>query len=75
MANINKLNKAMDLMRKRDARLVQTNCDGKPIFWIAPGGRVESTIAKQIIDHPQVIGGKDALYPGHHQTWRMCPSV
>jgi hypothetical protein len=23
--------------------------------------------------HPQVEGGKDALFPGHHQTWRMRP--
>jgi hypothetical protein len=37
------------------------------------GGRVEPEIAKRIIAHPQVIGGKDALFPGHHQTWRMRP--
>jgi hypothetical protein len=70
---INKLNIAMDTMRKPDARLIQTfSYYGKPDYWITPGGgRVEQKIAEQIIAHPQVIGGRDALFPGHHQTWRM----
>jgi hypothetical protein len=71
--SISKLNVAMDAMRRPGSRLVQTNHHGRPDFWIAPsGGRVEPDIAKRIIDHPQVVGGKDALFPGHHQTWRMC---
>ena len=69
--SIKKFSAAMDAMRKQDARMVQTNCDGKPVFWITGAGRVEPTIAQQIINHPQVVGGKDALFPGHHQTWRM----
>ena len=74
-ASINKLNDAMDAMRRPDARLIQTfSYYGKPDYWIAPsGGRVEQKIAEQIISHPQVIGAKDALFPGHHQTWRMRP--
>ena len=65
-------NQAMDSMRRPDSRLIQTNCHGRLDFWIAPsGGRVEPDIAKRIIAHPQVIGGRDALFPGHHQTWRM----
>jgi hypothetical protein len=69
---INKLIHAMDAMRRPGSRLVQTNYHGRPDFWIAPsGGRVEPAIAKQIIGHPQVMGGKDALFPGLHQTWRM----
>jgi len=72
---INKLNDAMDAMRRPGSRLVQTNYHGRPDFSIAPGGsRVEQKIAEQIIAHPQVIGGKDALFPGHHQTWRMRPN-
>jgi len=73
MKPINKINVAMDAMRKPDARLIQTfSYYGKPDYWIAPGGgRVEQKIAEQIIAHPQVVGGKDALFPGHHQTWRM----
>jgi len=69
---ISKLNDAMDLMRRPDTRLIQTNYHGRPDFWITPsGGRVEPDIAKGIIAHPQVIGGRDALFPGYHQTWRM----
>ena len=64
---------AMNAMRRPDARLIQTfSYYGKPAYWIAPGGgRVEVKIAERIIAHPQVIGGKDALFPGHHQTSRM----
>ena len=68
----NKFSRAMDAMRRPGARMMQTNYHGRPDFWIAPNGyRVEPDIAKRIIAHPQVIGGKDALFPGHHQTWRM----
>ena len=70
----NKFNDAMDAMRRPGSRMIQTNYQGRPDFWITPrGGRVEPDIAKRIIDHPQVICGKDALFPGHHQTWRMRP--
>jgi hypothetical protein len=74
--SINKLNDAMDAMRRQDARLIQTfSYYGKPDYWISPAGcRVEQNIAEQIMAHPQVEGGKDALFPGHHQTWRMRPS-
>jgi hypothetical protein len=73
---IKKLSSAMNAMRRPGARLIQTfSYYGKPDYWIAPGGgRVDSKIAEQIIAHPQVIGGEDALFPGHHQTWRMRPS-
>ena len=54
---ISKLSDAMDAMRKPDTRLVQTNCNGRPDFWIAPsGGRVEPDVARRIIAHPQEIG-------------------
>jgi hypothetical protein len=72
--SIKKFSAAMDAMRKPDTRLLQTNCDGRPTFWIAPVvAAFEPEIAKRIIAHPQIIGGKDALFPGHHQTWRMRP--
>jgi hypothetical protein len=71
---INKFNDAMDAMRRPGSQMIQTNYHGRPDFWIHPsGGRVEPDIAKKIIAHPQVIGGRDALFPGLHQTWRMCP--
>jgi hypothetical protein len=67
------LNRALDLLRLPGRRLIQTfSYYGKPDYSIVPGGgRVEPDVAKRIIDHPQVIGGKDALFPGHHQTWRI----
>jgi hypothetical protein len=72
MAGISKLNRAMDCMRRSDARLVLTNHNGRPDYWITPGGiRIEPDIAKRIIAHPQVRGGKDALFPGLDQTWRL----
>jgi hypothetical protein len=76
MKLINKFNVAMDAMRRPGAVLIQTfSYYGKPDYWIVPGGgRVEQKIAEQIIAHAQVIGGKDALFPGHHQTWRMRPN-
>jgi hypothetical protein len=70
---INKLKDAMDAMGGPDARLIQTfSYYGKPDYWISPAGcRVEQKIAEQIMAHPQVEGGRDALFPGHHQTWRL----
>jgi hypothetical protein len=69
----NKFNRAMDAMRRPDARMIQTNFHGRPDYWIAPSGhRVEPDVAQKIINHPQVVGA-DALFPGHHQTRRMRP--
>ena len=74
-ASINKLNDAMDAMSRQDARLIQTfSYYGRPDYWISPAGcRVEQKIAEQLMAHPQVEGCKDALFPDHHQTWRMRP--
>ena len=68
-----KLMAAMDAMRRPDARLIQTfRFRGEPDHWIVPGNvRVDPDIAKRVMSHPQVVGCKDALFPGHHQTWRM----
>jgi hypothetical protein len=65
--------RAMDAMRRPGARMIQTfSYYGKPDYSIVPnGGRINPDMAKRIIAHPQVIGGKDALFPGHHQTWRI----
>jgi hypothetical protein len=65
----------MDAMRGPNARLIQTfSFRGEPDHWIAPVGvRVDAKVAEQIKAHPHVVGGKDALFPGHHQTWRMRP--
>jgi len=66
-----KFHRAMNWMRKPGARLVLTNANGKPDYWIVGGGRIEPDIAKRIIVHPGVRAGKDALFPGLDQTWRL----
>jgi hypothetical protein len=69
---IKKLNNAMNALRQVDARMVQTNHHGKCDFWILPhGGRVDPAVARQVMDHPQVAGQKDALFPGMNQTWKL----
>ena len=67
--------RALDLLRIQEARMIQTNIRGRSEFWIVPGGKIEPEMAARLMTHPQVIGGKDALFPGHHQTWRMHPSA
>jgi hypothetical protein len=63
--------RAIDLLRCRDARLIQTNNKGGPEFWIVLGGKVEPEMAARLIAHPQVRGGKDSLFPGLDQTYRI----
>jgi hypothetical protein len=64
--------KAMNLMRRPDARLIQMNVRNKWEYWIAPSGvRVKPKIAEQIKSHQQVKGGADAMWPGLDQTWRI----
>ena len=62
--------KAMTLMRVPNARLVRMHglAGG---FYVVPGGRVEYAVAGKIIAHPLVRGGRDGLFPGHDQTWRV----
>ena len=66
-----KLHKALDALRKPDARLIQTNNPSHPEYCITGVGRIETKTAQQIISHPQIIGAKDALFPGLDQTWRF----
>jgi hypothetical protein len=66
-----KLHGAIDLMRRRDARMIQTNTDNRVEHWITPGVYIDATLAAQIKAHPQVEAGKDSLFPGLDQTWRL----
>jgi hypothetical protein len=55
------------------SRLVHMH-GGKPNdchWFVLPGGAVSEQTATAIINHPSVIAGKDGLFPGHDQTWRM----
>jgi hypothetical protein len=59
-------------MRVPGTRLVQTfSFRGEPDYAITGYGHVERKIAEQIIGHAQIVGGKDALFPNHHQTWQI----
>lgn len=70
---VSKYHRALDVMRKPDARLIQTNGNGGRLnYSIAPYGvQLEPEVAKRIINHPQVVGGKDCMWPGLDQTFRM----
>jgi hypothetical protein len=66
--------KAMDLMRVNDARLVKMFTDASPdgfAHYIVPGGLVDPATAEKIKHHPLVTESKDGLFPGHDQTWRI----
>jgi hypothetical protein len=69
-----KLHQALDLLRRKDARMVQTNGQNgnRTEYWMWPACvRIEPKLAEAIKLHPQVIGSKDGMWPGHDQTWRM----
>jgi hypothetical protein len=69
---ITSIHRAMDLMRRRDAHLIQVNGRGQPQWFIAPsGGRVDPKVAAEIKAHPQVRGDEDGIWPGLSQVWRM----
>ena len=44
--------------------------DGRHWF-VVPGGAISEDTSIAIRKHASVIGGKDGLFPGHDQTWRM----
>jgi hypothetical protein len=63
---------AMRLMRRPDARLVQTNVSNRWEYWVTPPGvRIERKVAERIKNHSQVKGAADAIWPGLDQTWRI----
>ena len=66
-----KLNRAIDLLRMPDGRMVKMNHGGRTLHFIVPGGAVDDQTAQEIKDHPLVRAGKDGLFPGMEQTWRM----
>ena len=65
--------KALDLLRRNGARMIQTNINGdRAEYWMYPSGiRVEPSLAAKLKLHPQVKPGSDGIWPGHDQTWRI----
>jgi hypothetical protein len=67
-----KAERALDHMR-RGSRLVHMHGMAKTGFswFVVPGGPITGVVARKLLEHPNVVGGKDGLFPGHDQTWRM----
>jgi hypothetical protein len=67
--------KAMDFLRRPDARLIKTHTsNGGCAHYIAPGGGyVDPEVAEQIKNHPLVTASEDGMWPGLSQTWRIAP--
>lgn len=66
--------KALDLLRLPGRRLVFMHTPSSPngrAYYVVPGGYVEPETAQKIIAQADVICGKDGLFPGHAQTWRI----
>jgi hypothetical protein len=62
-----------DHMSRKGARLMQMHT-GQGRKWFVEGkdgGEVPDSIAKKIIELPDVRGAADALFPGLDQTWRV----
>ena len=71
-ARASRFQKAMDLMRRPDSRLIKTHTsNGGCAHYIAPGGYIEPEVAEQIKKHPLVRAGEDGMWPGLSQTWRI----
>jgi hypothetical protein len=69
---IDDIHRAMSFMRRPGAHLLRTNGGRWTGWYIAPdGGRVDPSVAQKIIEHPQVVGAEDSLWPGLSQTWRV----
>jgi len=72
------LQRALDLMRRPNARLVRMHSNSKVNgveYFVVPGGPVELETAEKIKAYPLVRGDGDALFPGLDQTWRMVAAV
>jgi hypothetical protein len=63
------LKRALEGLR-RNAVLIREN-GGERRFFVVPLGEVDEETARAICDRPDVVGGRDSLFPGLDQTWRM----
>jgi hypothetical protein len=63
--------KALNMLRKPEVRLIKTKSANGDVFYISPGGYVEPKTAEKLMQHPQVRGAEDGLWPGMSQTWRI----
>jgi hypothetical protein len=81
-----RLDDAMNLMHRKDARMVRMNTKDGPQWFVVIagarsrstsrtmqrcGGRIKDDHAKKILERPDIHGAEDCLFPGLRQTYRM----
>jgi hypothetical protein len=63
--------RSIDLMRVGSCLCKMHTADKGFAHYVVPGGQVAAETAEKIKQHPLVRSGRDGLFPGHDQTWRM----
>jgi hypothetical protein len=58
-----KYKRALNSMRRPDARLIKQHVNGKTLHYITPDIYIDNEIAERIKAHTLVRGGKDGLFP------------
>jgi hypothetical protein len=67
-----RLDRAIDHLHHRDARMVKMHTPSGMEWFILPrGGRVKTADAEKILARPDICAQEDCLFPGLGQTWRM----
>lgn len=66
-----RFNAAVDLLHRKDTRLMIMHCSDGDHFYVVPGGRVNRDDAQKILLRPDIIEFDDGLFPGNPQSWRM----
>jgi hypothetical protein len=62
-------------MHQRDTRLAQMHTTSGMEWFLLPTGKpVTPEVAAKILARPDVVGGKDALFPGLDQTYALVRS-
>jgi hypothetical protein len=71
--SVTKIDKALGLLRRPDARLVRLHANnGTGGFYIWPrGGRVSDEVAQLLLGRNDVQPYDSGLFPGHPQSWRL----
>lgn len=63
-------NKAVDLLHRKDTRMMIMHTNDGDHFYIVPGGVVVRGTAQKILQRPDIIEFDDGLFPGNPQSWK-----
>ncbi|MEY9413742.1 hypothetical protein ABIF69_000184 [Bradyrhizobium japonicum] len=66
-----RLRQAVDLLHRRDTRLMLMHTHDGNEFYVVPGGRVDARDAQKILERPDVQSFDDGLFPGHPPQLRI----